>query len=383
MLLQNILRTMGVDAAAAAPAWEDWDGSANGLAAIFESASTIFISACALSENKVVVVYRDSGNSSYGTACVLDISGSSISTGTPFVYTNAVSNYKYITKLSESTALLLYTDFGNTTYPNAGTACVLTIKGNSISAGAKTVFEPAGSYFISACSLNSTKVIATYIDEGNLNYGTACVLTVSGTTVSAGTPVVFETSEADYTSVTVLSETSALVAYKDSGNGGAGTACILSVSETTVFAGPQYVFNSSNSLYFSTCALSSSKVLVAYQNGATAAGIANVLDISGTSIASGEAFTLTSVTGSAISCCSVSNDKVIVVYTGTFGSSNVEARILNISGTSISALDPVLFKSGTSNYMSICTLSATKAIVAYQDYTNSFYGTAIVLQSNQ
>jgi hypothetical protein len=41
------------------------------------------------SNNKVVIAYKDAGNSDFGTAIVGTVSGTSISFGTPVVFENA------------------------------------------------------------------------------------------------------------------------------------------------------------------------------------------------------------------------------------------------------------------------------------------------------
>ena len=47
-----------------------------------------------------------------------------------------------------------------------------------------------------AATFDSTnnKVVIAYQDDGNSNYGTAVVGTVSGTSITFGTPVVFESA---------------------------------------------------------------------------------------------------------------------------------------------------------------------------------------------
>ena len=62
-----------------------------GSPAVFESANAILSSATFdSSSNKVVIAYRDGGNSNYGTAIVGTVSGTSISFGSPVVFEAAV-----------------------------------------------------------------------------------------------------------------------------------------------------------------------------------------------------------------------------------------------------------------------------------------------------
>ncbi len=117
--------------------------------------------------------------------------------------------------------------------------------------------------------LTSTKAIVTYRDNGNSYYGTACILDVSGSTITAGTPAVFESANTTYTSVTMLTSTKAIVTYRDNGNSSYGTACILDVSGSTITAGTAVVFESAATSYISVAMLTSTKAIVTYQDGGT------------------------------------------------------------------------------------------------------------------
>jgi hypothetical protein len=94
------------------------------------------------------------------------------------------------------------------------------------------VFESASSYYISVSTLDSSKALVCYTDYGNSSYGTACVLSISGTTITAGTPVVFESADSYYFSVSTLDSSKAIVCYRDNGNSSYGTATVVSHTET-------------------------------------------------------------------------------------------------------------------------------------------------------
>jgi hypothetical protein len=105
---------------------------------------------------------------------------------------------------------------------------VLSISGTVITAGTPVVFGSASTYYISVAMLESSKAIVTYTDDGNSYYGTACVLSISGTVITAGTPVVFESANTNYISVAMLESSKAIVTYRDDGNSSYGTARVLS-----------------------------------------------------------------------------------------------------------------------------------------------------------
>ena len=74
-----------------------------------------------------------------------------------------------------------------------GTAIVGTVSGTSISFGSPVVFESANNCLTSVkYDSNNGKVVIAYQDNGNSSYGTAIVGTVSGTSISFGSATVFE-----------------------------------------------------------------------------------------------------------------------------------------------------------------------------------------------
>ena len=92
------------------------------------------------------------------------------------------------------------------------------------------MFESAGTLYISAASIGNDKVVIGYQDSGNSSFGTAIVGTVSGTSISFGTPVVFESAEANYVSAASISNDKVVIAYRDAGNSSFGTAVVISIS---------------------------------------------------------------------------------------------------------------------------------------------------------
>lgn len=84
-----------------------------------------------------------------------------------------------------------------------GTAIVGTVSGTSISYGTAVVFESAESKWItSTYDANADRTVIAYMDDPNSDYGTAIVGTVSGTAISFGTAVVFNAAESTYLSST-------------------------------------------------------------------------------------------------------------------------------------------------------------------------------------
>jgi hypothetical protein len=94
-----------------------------GMAEVFNNGYTSYTSIIKLSESKAIVAYGDQSSSGYGTAVVLDISGTTITGGSEYIFNNGYTIYTSITALSESKAIVAYGDDSN---GQCGTAKVIT-----------------------------------------------------------------------------------------------------------------------------------------------------------------------------------------------------------------------------------------------------------------
>ena len=139
---------------------------------------------------KIVVIYEDQGSSgsdSQGKAVVGTISGTSISFGTAvsFGSTNT-SRYDITYDTTANKVIIAYTDGADS---EKGKAVVGTVSGTSISFGSASTFESGTtdqSQIVYASG--SDRLFVVYQDEGNSNALTGCVGSVSGTSITWGTP---------------------------------------------------------------------------------------------------------------------------------------------------------------------------------------------------
>ena len=360
-----------------------------GSTVAFESAATTYISATFDSNsNKVVIAYKDGGNSNYGTAIVGTVSGTSISFGSAVVFESANTLWTSATFDSASSkVVIVYHDAGNSGY---GTAIVGTVSGTSISFGSAVVFESAYTQNIAATFDSAlSKVVIAYEDAGNSSHGTAIVGTVASTSISFGSAAVWNSASSSYVSATFDSASSKVViVYQDVGNSSHGTAIVGTVSGTSISFGSEVVFNAgttySPSVEFDS---SSNKVVVAYQDGANSNyGTAIVGTVSGTSISFGSEVVFNNANTSANRQFGVTFDsfanKVVISYVNGGDSDKATLIVGTVSGTSISFGSAVVFNSVNTYWIaSTFDSNSNKVVVAYQDVSGSTYGEAVVFQN--
>jgi len=302
-------------------------------------------------QQKVILVYRDAGNSYKGTAIVGTITGTSISFGTAVVF-NGVTTGEMDTcyDTDQDKVVIVFNDssgsnaveavvgtvsgtsisFGSTVSIGSGTSTtprvayspdqqkvlvVYNLSGTDIRAKVGTVsgtsisFGSAGTLVSSATASGSALTYDTvaqkFVFAYKLNtnsYGYAVVATVSGTSVTFGTPVQFSAGYVNY-SIGVAYHTDQnkiVIGYTDQNNSYYGTGIVGTVSGTSISFGTATVWNSSftyNSDTSNAVAYhepSNGIYITGADNGDGTRGKYGLGTVSGTSISFGSAVTFSS-----------------------------------------------------------------------------------------
>ncbi len=317
------------------------DGSVRG-----QTASGIFDSA----NNKVIVSYSDSGDSNKGKAVVGTVSGLSISFGTPVQFHAGQTYYGGISfDTNAGKCLIVYFD-GDT---NQTEAIVGTVSGTSISFGtAATVTTNYGAFPAVAYDSTAQKHLVTYRDDSDSSIGKAKVATISGTSVSFGSEATFEPGRADAGKIAYDANAQKLVvSYYDGDNSSYGTSAVGTISGTSVSFGTPVVFRSATTSYLSTSYdANAQKVVIAYNDGAsTYLPKAIVGTVSGTSITFGAAASLGTVpvNGAPSVAYNPDTQKHTIVWGNQQSPYQVYQVTATVSGTSISATSAIVIYDAT------------------------------------
>ena len=224
-----------------------------GTPSVFKAAEANFIGAgYDPVNNKIVVAFADATDGNRCHAVVGSVSGSSISFGTSV----RISQFGSLTgapsvAFDSNDEKVLVAYFSST--DNDGAVAVGTISGTSISFGTPSDFDTNGGEE-PAIAFDSTnnKIVVVYRDNGASNYGKARVGTVSGTSVSFGTEAVFFSGYAGWPSVTFDSSSGKVViAYLNASSGsGVGAAVVGTVSGTSISFGTAATYITGGTGYY-------------------------------------------------------------------------------------------------------------------------------------
>ena len=266
-----------------------------------------------------------------------------------------------------------------------GKVVVGTVSGTSISFGTPVTFHTPSiahekpEYITLTFDSNSNKVVLCYQDENNNSYGTAKVGTVSGTSISFGSAVVFNSAVTKWIATTFDSNSNKVVVFYSSDSIDGGYSKVGTVSGTSISFGSEVLFGTSTYTYYTQCTFdsNSNKVVVFYDSNTGNNITARVGTVSGTSISYGTANAFHSYYANSSAAVFDSNSNKVVYVFNDSGYTN-GSYVGTVSGTSISFGSKVTISSNSiSETSAVFDSNLNKVIVVYQDSGNSDYGTFV------
>lgn len=270
-----------------------------------------------------------------------------------------------IATLSETKAIVCYSDGANSFYP---TAVVLSISGIMVTVGDATVLnsEHEARYLL-ADTLSENKVLACYGDRSNINVR---ILTISGISIVLGDVFTFYGSHMGIM-VKVLSENKAIVGYYyNSSDMSRLYAKVITIDGDNIKFGSDYdIDHNSNSMYYNIgkiFSLSKDKVVLFCNEGNSRLGY--ILVISETNI--------TKATENYISS-NLELNSIIQLSPGKYVATNTGSNgplviLIDISNTTINCSEPIQIDNYSANSRYLIALSLTKFLVFYRDSSNKF-----------
>lgn len=312
--------------------------SSNGTATTATSAGTIGSVHAEYDSvsNRVIVIYqKNAGTTGEGCAVIGTVSGSTISFGAEVIFNAGFTNNLNVCKtgIGSSKVLVAFCDYGSS--QQGGIICG-TISGTSITFGAKVAFNAGVTTNQISLDYDSNQSKALLCYNSASTAMKASVVTVSGTVVTVNASVTIGAINSSISKTKWTNSANVFVtAYNDVTNT-QGRAVVGTVSGTTVSFGTPVAFNAGNtnqsiSIAYDT---TNSKVVIGYQKVSDTSGQCIIGTVSGTAISFGTAvqFATGTITNVALDYDST-NGKIQIGYYDATNGKVIEG---GVSGTSIS-----------------------------------------------
>ena len=337
--------------------------------------------------SQFVVAYT-LGSNNYAYCVVGTVTGTVISFNTPTAFNTVSTTIAGITFDTNTSGSFVITFHPSST--EYGTAIAGNISGTSLTFGTAVVYNSALSYGESVAfdPAGGSFVVAYRSGNWSSNSGRAIVGTVTGTTISFGSYSQFsDRTSVDYIQFDPNQTSKFIIAYGDNSSSNYGTLIVGTRTGTTLSWGSEYRLDNR---YATTISLSfdphtSGRFMVGFtDSGNSNDGYTMVGTISGSSISLGSAQVFD--TGNAQSIAPVwdtsTANAFILVYKNNINNGYGTVIQCTVSSTTVTFGTSTVYVSVSTSWPTPIDIGSNvgKIVVTYKDSTNSGAGTAILLQ---
>jgi len=366
--------------------------AAVGAEAVFDTATSLegaFSSTYDSVNNKIVIAGRVSAQSYKGYAYVGTISGTSITFGTPVLFTSgtqrAATTVAITYDVASGNVVIFWSNIDSGSY---GTSIVGTVSGTSISFGTAVVFDSSAVAFsdvnTAAATYHSGQDVCVLSYRNSAGTLSIIACSVSGTTPTFGSQVVVGNPFFRYMdNVYDVSADRIVTSGWMSGTNGVLSLASCSGTTMTTTLG-DVVFNSGTVNYTALVYDSANEKTVVFYSDATNSvkGSARVCTVGASSVSFGtEVVFQSSGSSEWISAAYDSSAQNIVLASSSAANSNSgQIYVGAVSGTDISFSGQLAFNgaSTTNRIRATYATTAKQTCISYVDYGNSQRGTALL-----
>ena len=312
--------------------------------------------------NKVILGYNGQ------TAHVGTVSGDSISFGSAQTLTSDLAQHSNLVYDPDSgKVVLFYQDYFNSYY---GTAIVCTVSGNSISAGSETVFHSGTVMHVKACYDTGNDKFIVFFLSTLAGYGDTALYgvvgSVSGTSISFGSVSSRISTQAGVADVNCDFDSGSgkgIVVYSDGAQSDSGYAAVATVSGTSLSVGTPAQFDSGNTNDIDVSYdPDANKSIIVYRDGNNSSyGTSIQGTVSGTSISFANALVYATTDADAQACAyETSQDRTVIVYRDDTNSDKGMAVVYSVTSTTTNLTSENYI--GIAEYAAADTATATVLI---------------------
>ncbi len=318
------------------------------------------------------ILYKDVADSDKGKGNVGSVNGELITFGDSYQFNEGCQDLSSdrISAATNDKFVFARREFPT---PYHGEAQCGTVSGTTISYGDKTDFSAVNWITATAiASLSSSGFVVAWVDNTAANKGKVAYGTISGTTITYGDVIEFNsTGVTAEPKLVALSSSGFIVAYRKDASSGNGTVRVGSVSGTTITLGAASGFHSSGiATYISAASIDADRCILAFKSNADAGhSLSKIITVSGTDVTYGTDAEFYNGAGGSWICVDTFHSSGCVVGYSDAGSDG-EAKIGTISGTDISWGSGTAFTSRPIVRLSCSAFFGDRFVLGWHDAVN-------------
>ncbi len=333
------------------------------------------LSVAALDSTHFVFAFRDTGDRDCGVVKIGEISNNRIDYGCEYTFNCSGTFSISVASLSDTSFVVAFQDSYNSDY---GTIVKGTMANNGLEFGYKAVFNEGLTTDISITALADDNFIVAYRNGGNLGYGTARAGDATyGYSTSFGDTVVFNRGNTSDISVKSFDGINTMIAYCDNDDSNFGHGVAVNVVGNVIILGMDIPFNIGVTSDISLDTFNNSTFVIVYRDIANS-GFSIVGNIAFPQLTLGQGFPFSTTPISDISLSVIDDISFMVAYCDSISTNLGIVKIVDIYGTILNTdLTNSFFSNGAVSNISVAALNDKDFVIAYEDPDNYINGKAL------
>lgn len=241
-----------------------------------------------LNDNRLLSYQRDGGRPAIVTLCSIDYTEDPYGERTPIVIglssVNTVSKCSstdayYLTRLNDSQAIATLINTNN----EYGYACLLSVTGDTISNVSSIALASEECDYIRVVAVSDTRAVVLFNKTASVTLNVA-ILNITGNTLSMSTPLQIDVGNLyNYITIEAIDINKAVVAFRNTGNG-YGYSMIINASTGAPVKGNTVNYSASAYYEPSISKLDTNKFIIMYYSGGTVSRYYRIGTVSGNTI---------------------------------------------------------------------------------------------------
>ena len=314
-------------------------------------------SSCMVSTNKVFIAYRCS--STLACAAIVTINNLKVSLGTVYTITSTQNIAITRSVLIDTNKVLMVTQNNTAKY---GEAIVATISGDTISFSQSAQYHSSTVGEIDACYVSANKAVIFY-ESSNIGYD--LIANVSGTSITFGTKYQFMSASIDEVSSGLSASNKVLLCYTRYTETQTAHLKTVNISGNAISHGSEYKATSTKSSTCNVAIVDTNKGILQWEDGGadnfTYSVRAKSVTVNGNSITFGTELNFHTGRTDYTACIPLDTNKAICAY-----SSAGKVRVLQLSGTTVTAGDVFTFASVTTSSINLTKIDENTFMVSWE-----------------
>ncbi|PIQ33407.1 MAG: hypothetical protein COW63_05655 [Bacteroidetes bacterium CG18_big_fil_WC_8_21_14_2_50_41_14] len=338
----------------------------------FSAGQAAFMCVETLSENEIIVAYRDWENQGYGTVVVGSVSYLETAYGEPVVFASANIYLPKIKMVNDSVFLIVYRDMD---LDGKGMLVKGELNNGNIQFEAPIIFSNSMISTSSLIVMNDTTFLIAYKDNSN-GFGTLLPGKFVNGSVSLGELQIFNAATSFENVLCRMTDTTFVITYRDAGNGESGTIKTGTIQNEQITLSEPVIFSSSATTEIALAAINSTDFVITYLSGG-AMGESIMGKLAGNSVVFTNSWVYcgNAVSGNAVVSLS---DSIAVVSYADIGNNNYgTSKIMHIRNDGLIYGDAVIYIEGGAFTTQGSVLSDSTFVLVFRNERNNFSGSSI------